>query len=174
MAITTAMASTFKAELMSGGHCFNATVTPTASVASASASVTFVSSMAGVAVGMTVTATNVPANAVVAAITSPSAFTLSAVTTGAISGTAITVAGDVFKMALIKISPTGTYTTTVGNYADITAESDEVSAGGGYTTTGTALTNVSAVLGSTTAYITFSPNPSWVSATFSCTGCMIS
>jgi hypothetical protein len=80
--------------------------------------------------------------------------------------------GNTFKMALIKVSPTGTYGAASTNYSNITGNSDEVT-GTGYSAGGTSLTNVTPTTSGTTAYWTFSPNPSWTSATFSTTACMI-
>lgn len=80
--------------------------------------------------------------------------------------------GNTFKMALIKVTPTGTYGAASTNYSDITGNSDEVT-GTGYSAGGAALTNVTPTTSSTTALWTFSPNPSWTSATFSTTACMI-
>lgn len=80
--------------------------------------------------------------------------------------------GNTFKIALIKVSPTGTYGAASTNYSNITGNSDEVS-GTGYTAGGATLTNVTPTTSGTTAYTTFSPNPSWTSATFSTTACMI-
>lgn len=80
--------------------------------------------------------------------------------------------GNAFKMALIKVSPTGTYGAASTNYSNITGNSDEVT-GTGYSAGGTALTNVTPTTSGTTALTTFSPNPSWTSATFSTTACMI-
>lgn len=172
MAITTAMATSFKQELFSAGHCFNATVTPTASAASNSASVTAVSSMASISVGMTVAHANIPGGTKVLSITSGTALTLSAVTTGAISGAAITVSGDIYKIALIKQGMAGTYGTASVNYTDVTGNTDEAS-GTGYTAGGQTLTNVTAVTTGVVAYVDFTPDPSWTSATFSTAGCMI-
>ena len=80
--------------------------------------------------------------------------------------------GNTFKIALIKVGPTGTYGAASTNYSNITGNSDEVT-GTGYSAGGTSLTNVTPVNSGTTAYWTFSPNPSWTSATFSTTACMI-
>lgn len=80
--------------------------------------------------------------------------------------------GNTFKMALIKVSPTGTYGAASTNYSNITGNSDEVS-GTGYSAGGATLTNVTPTTSGTTALTTFSPNPSWTSATFSTTACMI-
>jgi len=171
MAIVTAMATSFKQELFAGGHCFNQTVTPTATAASGSASVTGVSSMAGVAVGMTVTGTGIAANSVVARITSNNTLTLSTNTSGAVAG-AVTIAGDVFNIALIKAVNTGVYGTASTNYTNITGVTDEVT-GTGYTAGGMALTNVSATTSGVVAFVDFAPDPSWTTATFSTAGCMI-
>jgi hypothetical protein len=170
--ITTSLTTSARQEFLSGGHCFNATITATGSAASGSSSYTSVSSLAGVAVGMTVTGTNVGAGSVVAAITSATAFTASAVTSGTISGGTLTFTGDVFKMALITGTPTGTYGLTTTNYADVTVNSDETT-GTGYTAGGVTLTNVSAVGSSGVGYITFGSNPSWTSATFNASGSIL-
>lgn len=172
--ITTAMCVSFKQELFSAGHCFNATVTPTATVASGATSVTAVSSMSGVAVGMAVTATAIPGSTVVAAITGTNTLSLSQASTNTNNGGTFTITGDVFKMALIKQGMSGTYSSTNVNYTDITGATDEVTnaSGSAYTATGQALTNVTATTASNVAFISFA-NPSWTSATFSTAGCMI-
>src|ERR1700744_705833 len=86
-----------------------------------------------------------------------------------------TSTGDVFKVALIKASPTGTYGASTTNYSNITGNSDEVT-GTGYTAGGfawTAAQNVTPVLSTDTAVITWSVNPSWSGATFTTDGCLI-
>lgn len=80
--------------------------------------------------------------------------------------------GNSFKIALIKVGPAGTYGAASTNYSNITGNSDEVT-GTGYSAGGVTLTNVTPTTSGTTAYTTFSPNPSWTSATFSTTACMI-
>lgn len=168
--VSTAMVTSFKQEVLSAGHCFNATVTPTANTHS-NTTVDTVSAMSGVAVGMLVTGSGIPALTYVAAVTSSTAFVLSQAATTSLTGTTLTISGDPFWMALIQGTPTGTYGAANVNYADIGA--DEVT-GTGYTATGLALgNNVSAVTSGTTAYLTFSVNPSWTSATFASSGCMI-
>ena len=82
------------------------------------------------------------------------------------------VGGDTFNIALIKVAPSGTYDAATTNYSDITGNSDEVT-GAGYTAGGNALTNVEPAVSGTTAFIDFSPDPTWTSASFSTTGCMI-
>lgn len=167
--ITTSFCSSAKSELLLGAHCFSAGATPTAS-SSSSTSYTAVSSLAGITVGMPFTGTNVASGSVVAAITSATAFTASKASTGSISGGTLTFSGDTFMIALFKAGVAGTYNATAVNYTDMIA--DETS-GAGYTATGLALTNVSPVLSGTTSYVSFSPNPSWTSASFSSDGAMI-
>lgn len=84
--------------------------------------------------------------------------------------------GHVFKMALIKVGPAGTYDATTTNYSTLTGNSDEVSSGGGYTTGGfawTAAQNITPAATGTTAFWSWSVNPSWTSATFSTIGGII-
>jgi hypothetical protein len=83
--------------------------------------------------------------------------------------------GNVFKMALVKATPTGTYGAATTNYSDITGNSDEAS-GTGYTATGfawTAAQNLTPLTSGTGAYWSWSVNPSWTSATFTTDGCVI-
>jgi len=169
--ITTAYCASAKAEHYAAAHCFDTTVTPTGTT-STNFVLTSMSSNAGISVGNSVSGTNVVSGSVVASIDSSSQITISKATTGSGSSITFTISGDVFKVALIIPSPTGTYGAASTNYANITVNSDEVS-GTGYTATGTAMTNVGPVISGTGAYINFSPNPSWTSATFSARGCMI-
>lgn len=84
--------------------------------------------------------------------------------------------GNVFDVALVKVSPTGTYGAATTNYSNLTGNSDEVANGSGYTTGGfawTAAQNLTPTSTSTTAWWQWSVNPSWTSATFSTTGCII-
>ena len=82
---------------------------------------------------------------------------------------------DAYKVALFKAnaSITGTYDATTTNYSDMTGNSDELAATGGYSTGGFALTNVNPTSTSTTAFTDFSANASWSSATFTTRGCII-
>jgi hypothetical protein len=80
--------------------------------------------------------------------------------------------GNIFKMALIKHNPAGTYDAASTNYSNITGNSDEVS-GTGYTAGGAALTNVDPTSGGTTGYTTFSTPVQWTGATINTDGCMI-
>lgn len=167
--ITTAMCASFKRDLFNGAHGFSQSRTFTGTGVSTQ-TWTGLSSLVGVYVGGLLSGTNVAANTVVARILSSNSIRVSEASTGAI-GT-VTVVGDAFKMALIKVGPAGTYGAASTNYTDITGNTDEVT-GTGYTAGGTALTNVDPVASSPSAYTTFSPSPSWTSASFSTTGCMI-
>ena len=172
MPITTAMCTSFKVELLQGGHCFNATQTPTGDTTNASATLTNMSSVTNLIVGMPISGTNVPAGAKIVTIPSSTSITISGQATGTASSVALTATGDVFKIALIKVSPAGTYGAASTNYSNITSNPDEVT-GTGYTAGGVTLTNVTPSSSGTTALTTFSPNPTWTSATFSTTGAMI-
>lgn len=84
--------------------------------------------------------------------------------------------GDVFKVALIKPSPTGTYGAATTNYSDLTGNSDEVPNGSGYTTGGFAFTaaqNITPATSGTTSYWQWSVNPNWSGSTFTTAGCII-
>lgn len=167
--ITTAMCTSFKSDMMSGLHCFNATTTFTATGVSTTVW-TSVSSLTGLAVGMILSGTNVAAGTVLASIDSATQITVSKASTGAI-GT-VTATADSFKIALFKVGVAGTYSAATTNYTDMTGNTDETS-GTGYTAGGVLMTNVSPATSGTGAYINFSPNPSWTSASFSTTGAMI-
>lgn len=83
-----------------------------------------------------------------------------------------TTTGNVFKAALCKISPTGTYGAATTNYSDLTGNSDEVT-GTGYSAGGfawTAAQNTTPSTSGTTAFWSWSTNPSWTTATFSTAG----
>ena len=86
--------------------------------------------------------------------------------------------GHVFKVALGKAAASlvGTYDATTTNYSDLTGNSDELASGSGYTTGGfawTAAQNVTPQTSGTTAYWQWSTNPSWTSASFTTSGCII-
>lgn len=84
--------------------------------------------------------------------------------------------GHDFKVALGIASPTGTYGAATVNYSDLTGNSDEVANGSGYSTGGydlTAANNITPSTSGTTAFWEWGVNPSWTSATFSTSGCII-
>lgn len=83
--------------------------------------------------------------------------------------------GNDFKVALGIASPAGTYGAATTNYSNLTGNSDEVS-GTGYTAGGydiTAANNTTPLTSGTTAYTTPNVNPSWTTATFSTSGCIM-
>jgi len=82
--------------------------------------------------------------------------------------------GSTFKIALIKAnaSQSGTYSAATTNYSDVTGNSDELPATGGYTTGGNTLTNIDPTTSGTTAFVDFA-DTSWTSATFTTRGCII-
>ena len=86
-----------------------------------------------------------------------------------------TTTGNVFKVALGKVTPTGTYGAATTNYSNLTGNSDEVT-GTGYSAGGfawTAAQNTTPATSGTGAYWSWSVNPSWTSSTFSTVGCII-
>lgn len=83
--------------------------------------------------------------------------------------------GMIAKMALVKVTPTGTYGAATTNYSNLTGNSDEVT-GTGYTAGGfawTAAQNITPAVSGTAAIWSWSVNASWTGATFSTTGCII-
>lgn len=166
---TTAVCSAFKRDLLNGLHHFAQSRTFTATGTSTQ-TWTSVSALTGLSTSQFLSGTNVAAGSRIADMLSATSIFVSKASTGAL-GT-ITAIGDTFKVALIKVSPTGTYGAASTSYTDITGNSDEAS-GTGYSAGGTALTNVDPSLSSTTALIDFTPDPSWTSATFSATAAMI-
>lgn len=169
MAITTAMCTSFKVDMMFGRHHFAQSRTFTATGVS-TATWTAVSALTGMAVGNALSGTNVAAGTVIARILSANSIEVSKASLGAI-GT-VTMVGDIFKIALIKPAHAGTYGAASTSYANITGNADETT-GTGYTAGGANLTNVDPTSTGTTAFTDFSPDPSWTSASFSTVGCMI-
>jgi hypothetical protein len=88
-----------------------------------------------------------------------------------------TSTGNVFGVALGKVAAARTYDATTVNLAALqTATTDEVASGGGYTTNGflwTAAQNTTPTSTGTTAFWSWSVNPSWTSASFSTIGCLL-
>lgn len=84
--------------------------------------------------------------------------------------------GNAFSMALVKVAPAGTYGAATTNYSNLTGNADEVPNGNGYATGGfawTAAQNITPATAGTTAFWSWTVNPSWTSATFSCTAGII-
>lgn len=176
--ISNAMATSFKKELLMGGHCFNANQTGTCTSTSTATVVGISFNTANVAVGMAVTGTNWTTQKVIA-IDGANAVTVSAAPSGAT--TVFNVAGDQFKMLLLKsaASGSGTYdaaVTNVGTPGTSTPSTSNVgtdeTSGTGYTSGGTLLQCITPTSSGTTAYTQFS-NPSWSTATFTTCGAVI-
>lgn len=79
-----------------------------------------------------------------------------------------------YKIALFKANASivGTYGAATTNYSNMTANSDELANGSGYTTGGNTLVNVTPTSSGTTAFVDFS-DTSWTSATFTSRGALI-
>jgi hypothetical protein len=175
---TSAMPNSFKAELPQGLHRFQGTTSFTGTTTNGSANITSISNMASVAPGCPITGGGVPASSYVAAISGPAQITIGPGPVAAGGGTAqtLTITGDVYKVALGKQGVTGTYGAGTTNYSNLTANSDEVAAGNGYTTGGfawAAAQNVTPNFSATQTYWSWASNPSWTGATFSTDGCII-
>lgn len=87
-----------------------------------------------------------------------------------------TTSGNVFKCALYKAaaSVVGTHGAAETNYSGM--GTDELATSGGYTATGfawTAAQNITPSTTGTTAFTSWSVNPSWTTATFTTSGCLI-
>lgn len=169
--ITTVVLKSWKTDIMSALHCFNITIAKTASGVNGAFTLTGLADVTGLAVGMAASGSNVASGAVIASIDSATQVTLSKAHTNTITTASITFTADVFKLALIKVGPTGTYDKDTTNYTDVTGNSDEMS-GTGYSAGGIALTNVSPAMSTDTAILDFA-DVSWTSASFSCRGCLI-
>lgn len=175
MAITTAMPTSFKSELFAGAHCFGAPVTTTGDTHS-NDTIDNIAATAGISVGMTVShgAGDLPAGTVVADLMATPALGIKVypnATATHVGGT-LTFAGDLFRIALIRHTPTGTYGAATVNYTDVTGNSDEV-VGTGYSAGGLPLTNVSPAISGTTAFVNFGGTISWTAATIDSDGCII-
>lgn len=175
MSITTAWANQAKTDLASAGQCHLTQVAPTGTTVNTSQTISAISSMVGLAVGMPITGTGIPATTVISALLSSTSIQISAPASASNSGVTLTCGGDIFKFALIKHTPAGTYGAASQFYSDITGNSDEVS-GTGYSAGGfawTAAQNQSPAVGSNIAFWQPSVNPSWTSATIDSDGGMM-
>lgn len=173
MTISTTWCTSAKSEIFSAAHCFQGPAVPTGSTTSGAFTITSLSSVSGLAVGMSVVDTGfggVPTGAVIASIDSGSQITVSKAAT-ATNSTVFSITGDHMAMVLINASPVGTYGAATTNYSQVTSNGDEVS-GTGYTTGGIVMTNTSPAISGTQSYVNFT-NPSWTSATFSTSGAVI-
>jgi hypothetical protein len=164
-----------KQELLQAIHCFNATQANVACTGASGANVLTGIATTGLSLGMSVAGTGLAANTYVVNIPTYNSVTIYPATTSTVS--AATFAGDVFKLALIKVGPSLTYSNTQTNYGTGSGTpttsnlgTDEAS-GTGYTAGGIALTNVQPSLpgNPTTTATTQFLSPSLTSATISVT-----
>lgn len=163
MAITQALASSFKQELLDGIHDFGGVFT--GSISATTLTVSAVTdgvirvgqaiSGSGVTVGTTITAYGTGTGGA-------GTYTVSASQT--VSSTTIT-SGDTFKIALYTSSATLNSSTTVYSATNETS-------GTGYTAGGLALVNLGVSLSGTTAYLSWD-NATWGSSSISAAGALI-
>jgi len=187
--VTTNLSNSWLAEVLSAGHCFLPPQSGVAVTANTTTAVTLGSATPGIAVGMAVTGTNVPANCVVSNISAATAtsLTISQATTGACSS--MTFTGDVFKIALISSTLAGNVAYGAGGVGSLTTNygsgsgtptqanlgTDEQSGTGTYSTGGLAL--VPAAIAQTnpinSAAVGYSTTIQWTGATINTAGAMI-
>lgn len=170
---TTAFPTSFKQELAQGMHCFTATQSPTGNTSTSSTTVSSLSNQANLCRGMPISGSGIPASTFIADLPTTTTLTLSQAATGNFTGGTLTINGDSFFIALIKNACTGTYGAASTNYSNITGNTDEAT-GTGYTAGGQAMSaNVTPATSGTTAFWSWSTNPSWTGATLDVQGCMI-
>lgn len=189
---TAFMPTSMKQELLQGIHNFCGSVTATGTPTNAANHVTTLTtniSALNITVGMGVTGTAIPASSYVSFIDSGTSFYMST-NTGAVSNATsspgaetITFTGDDFRVALGIASPTGTYNASTTNWGSSGGSptvsnmgTDELATGGGYTAGGydiTAANNTTPTIATAVAITTPGVNPSWTSATFSTSGCLM-
>lgn len=169
---TTTWANTAKVELMTATHNFAASVSQSCAEHTNTV-LDSIASTAGICVGAVVSGTGVTAGTVVSRITSNIALQTDVATTATATNT-LTFTHDAFKIALVKSGATGAYDKTLVNYGTgsgapttVNIGTDEQAASGTYAAGGFALTNVAPALSTDTATTSFSPDPSWTTATLS-------
>jgi hypothetical protein len=181
--ITTAFPASAKQGMMQGQHCFNGSGTATCTTTSGSTRLTAISSLANIAPGCAVSGAGIPANSYVGFIDSAASCYITQQATASASPS-LTFVGHGMSMVLLIGTVTGTYGSNTTNYGSGSGSptnsnvgTDELSTGSGYTQGGVACggaNNTTPTLGGgTTAYTTPAVNPSWTSATFTTSGCVM-
>lgn len=170
MSITTAMAGSFKQELMRGQHVMTTTGFTITASSSSSTAYTSASSVLGMTLGMSFTGTSVGASSIVTVIGSTSTFTSSVASTGTISGGTLTFTNPMassYKLAMYTSSATMDGTTTAYSATNETS-------GTGYSAGGSALTISASMPNSsvTTALMDFA-DLVFSTATVTARGCLI-
>lgn len=151
MAITTAVANSFKKESLRGQHVFTTTGFTITASSSSSVNYTSASDLTGVTLGMSFTGTNVGASSIVTVLVSTTAFTSSVAATGSISGGTLTFTNPManqYYLALYTSSATLDASTTTYS---ATNEATGVTAGGYVLTIPASVPTLS----SSTAFIDF-------------------
>jgi hypothetical protein len=172
---TTAVCVSAKQELLQAAACFNGTLSALAGAGtSGQFTITGLATTAGIALGMLAAGTGIAAGAIVASIDSASAVTVSKAHTGTVTTGTISFTADIFKMALVKVTPTRTFDGTQTNIGTpgtggptVTNLGTDEASGTGYTSGGLTLTNVTPTVSGSTAFTDFSPDPSLTTATIS-------
>src|SRR5258708_9122989 len=102
---TSGVCNSWKAEVMSAGHCFNTTIS-TAATTHTNFILDGIGSTAGLAVGMAISdgVVSIPAGTVIASVDSATQVTMSKAATGSTTNTT-TFTADAFKILLIKAAP---------------------------------------------------------------------
>lgn len=170
MAISTAMASSFKKESWKGKHWFTTTGFTVTANSTSSVTYTSVSSMADIVPGFTFTGTNVGASSAVKSVDSATQFTATAASTGTITGGTLTFTNP--QATAIKLA---LYTSAATLDASTTAYSATNEASGtGYSAGGSALTFSASMpsLTTTTAWMDFA-DLVFSTATITARGCLI-
>jgi len=170
MAITTAMATSFKQQLFRGQHVLQAPATFTATTANTNAGLTGVSSVVGLTPGMPITGAGIPATTVIASIDSASTLTMSKAATASASITVTPTSPGTPKLALYTSAAALDATTT--SYA-VGAPSGEAS-GTNYAAGGNNLSIAASMpaTSGTTAYLDF-VDLIFSNVTVTARGCMI-
>src|SRR6201987_2589254 len=170
MAITTAMAGSFKQELFRGQHNMTTTGFTITASSTSSTAYTAASSVTNITLGDSFTGTNVGASSIVTVIGSSTTFTSSVASTGTISGGTLTftnpMAGS-YKLALFTSSATLDGTTA-------TYSTTNEASGTNYSAGGSALTISASMpsLTTTTAFMDFA-DLVFSTVTITARGCQI-
>jgi len=176
MPIATAVCTSFKQELLQGGHCIAQPAVGTWRInVNLSNTVTISSGSALISIGMGISSdAPIPfaAGTRIAGLNLPSSFSVYPAGTSIRNNVTPILLPDQFKIALIKLAPTGTYNAGSTNYSNITSVSDET-VGTGYTVGGVLIIMGTINIVGGGANFTVAVQPSWTSATFSTSGCMI-
>lgn len=177
--ITTAVCTSLKKQVMEGQHKLGFSGSVSIAVTSGSNVISATSgNFSDVAPGVLFTGASFPGGSVaISRLQSTTLATVDAIAFANQASVGIAFNCDTINCALIKVGFSGTYDATTTSYSQLTSNSDEVAAGGGYSTGGAHSqqgnnANGVSVSGTSAYWNPNNVNPSWTSATFSTTGCM--